>query len=154
MMVKKEERIDIKIGMVNDLICDIFNKSYCNSKSGYLEVKSYDKFEKDIFYLDCARFELEMILIKCGVSVDKYYDFKYEQTNPNDDEYRCFSYSFGALITIWKNFSQKVSMFENAYVDFFEETFEIFLNRLENVKKILSNNGKKVYFTANTAIAL
>lgn len=157
MMVEKlnnMDEIDSKKEIINTLITKIFGNSYCNCKSENLEIRSYDKFEKDIFYLDCARFELEMALIKCGFSVDKYYDFKYKQTDPNDEEYRSFSYSLGALITIWKNFCQETNMFKKAFVNFFEESFEIFVDRLEKVNQIVCNGPKDLCLSANSIVAL
>lgn len=144
---------------INSLINDIFQLSCSYTKSHAIKMRSCDKFEKDIFSLDCARHQLEIILIRSGISVEKCYDYKYHATEPNDDEYRSFSYSFNALVTLWKNFSYnynfEISQFNRV---FFEESIETFIDELKNTKRILEENFMKLknysYVLENGNIAL
>ena len=130
------------IEKVNSLINDIFELSCSYTKSHCVKVRSCDKLERDIFALDCARFQLEMVLIHYGRSVEKFYDYKYFATSPKDDDYRCISNSFNALVTLWKNFCYNkfdgVSEFE---YDFLDKAIENLVLQLKKTKRILIKNS-------------
>lgn len=135
--------IDIeKFKQINLLINDIFELSCSYTKSHCVVVKSCDKLERDIFSLDCARFQLEMILINSGLSVEKFYDYKYIATSPNDDEYRSFAYSFNAFVTLWKNFCYSSSTILNIEPDiqFINKSIDALITNLEKTKRILMKN--------------
>lgn len=135
--------IDDKIVMVNSLITDIFELSIFSTTSNGIERKSYDKFQRDVFYLDCARFQIELFLIKLGISVEKFYDYKYRPTSPNDDEYRCFSYSFKAVITLWKNLIENNIVISEAHKDFINESLINFINNIEKCKKVIIDEASR-----------
>ncbi len=132
------------IETVNSLINDIFEMLCSYTKSHCINVKSCDRLERDIFTLDCARFQLEMVLIHYGRSVEKFYDYKYSATSPNDDEYRCISHSFNALVTLWKNFCRnefdEVSEFKYEFLD---KSINNLVLQLEKTKKILRDNSSE-----------
>lgn len=144
---------------VNSLINDIFELSCSYTKSHCVKVKSCDKLERDIFTLDCARFQLEMVLIHFGRSVEKFYDYKYLATSHNDDDYRCISYSFNAFVTLWKNFSCSKfdEVFEFEY-DFLDKAIDNLILQLKKTKRILINNYYEtdcyVFNNSNLEIAL
>ncbi|MBE6046828.1 MAG: hypothetical protein E7213_00180 [Clostridium sp.] len=131
-----------KFKRINLLINDIFELSCSYTKSHCVVIKSCDKLERDIFSLDCARFQLEMILINSGLSVEKFYDYKYIATSPNDDEYRSFAYSFNAFVTLWKNFCYSNSAIMNIEPDiqFINKSIDALITNLEKTKRILMKN--------------
>ena len=96
----EEERYD----EVDKLIDEIFelSKEFSNEKGEY--PRSFHKFKNDIFYLDSARYEIEVTLNRLGKDVKVFYNNKYVPTEKDSGDDGCFANSMGAFIELFENF--------------------------------------------------
>ncbi len=142
----EEERYD----EVDKLIDEIFelSKEFSNEKGEY--PRSFHKFKNDIFYLDSARYEIEVLLNRLGKDVAKFYNNKYNPTEKDAGDDGCFANSMGAFILLFENFKGLYKVCSKYDYTILNNVCDKCAEDLKEVVKILADNEDITNFLNNT----
>ena len=135
---------------VDKLIDEIFelSKEFSNEKGEY--PRSLHKFKNDIFYLDSARYEIEVTLNRLGKDINKFYNNKYKPTEKDTEEYGCFANSMGAFIEIFENFKGLYKTSSKYDYGILNKVCDKCSEDLKQVIKILQDKEKVASFLNDT----
>ena len=135
---------------VDKLIDEIFelSKEFSNEKGEY--PRSLHKFKNDIFYLDSARYEIEVTLNRLGKDINKFYNNKYKPTEKDTEEYGCFANSMGAFIEIFENFKGLYKTSSKYDYVILNKVCDKCSEDLKQVVKILQDKEKVASFLNDT----
>lgn len=145
---KKQE--EARYDEVDKLIDEIFEliKEFSNEKGEY--PRSFHKFKNDIFYLDSARYEIEVTINRLGLDLTQFYNNKYKPTEKQQEEDRCFAYSMGAFIELFENFKNLYKSFSKYDYVVLNKVCEKCTEDLKNVIQILDNKESITSFLNDT----
>lgn len=137
---------------IDKLIDEIFEKSeeYSNGIGEY--PRSLHALNNDIFFLNSARYELEITIIRLEQSLDKFYESKYVETNQEKPEESCFANSLGAFVTLFENFKLLYVNASTLTKDILDEACSkaaIELNKV--VEILLDKNTINIYLASHNA---
>lgn len=135
---------------VDELIDEIFEltKEFSNDKGEY--PRSFHKFKNDIFYLDSARYEIEVTLNRLGKDIDKYYNHKYKSTKQDTEEDGCFANSMGAFLEIFENFKKLYRTSSKYDYSLLNKVCDKCCGDLQQVINILGNKNEITTFLNET----
>ncbi|MBE6050981.1 MAG: hypothetical protein E7214_10115 [Clostridium sp.] len=147
-----KEKNNTKI--IDNLIDEIFEKSeeYSNELGEY--PRSLHKLNNDIFYLNSARYELEVTVTRLNQSLEKFYENKYIETSEEKAEESCFANSLGALVTLFENFKL---LYVNESVltrDILNEACNRCADELRKVVDILCDKHEINIYLARSSVTL
>lgn len=105
--------------------------------------EKYNQLGLDITYLNSARFELEMAVIKIGKSIEEFYEYQFTKSFDTKEENKNFYYSIMAMITIATNCTKCYTKISRESRLILDEAYEKSSENLLKVKEIL-NDGEAV----------
>lgn len=130
---KKEESYTLLANVSNEIL--EYAKEYIDEDGNFQ--LSYHRLGMDVFYINNARFHLEIALISCGENVESFYDFKYKRQLDEGKECENFSHVFNAFLVLATNcFRYFRELKSKEDINAFEKGFSESLESLNEAKKI------------------
>ena len=141
---KKKEKEKPKEAYIihGELINEIIERAKEYSVNECFQEK-YNQLGVDITYLNSARFELEMAVIKIGKSIEEFYDYQFTKSFDTKEENKNFYYSIMAMLTIATNCTKCYTKISHEARLILDEAYEKSSENLFKVKEIL-NDGEAV----------